>query len=612
MNPKVRNLANVMRLKKRSGEKFVLMLGAGASISSGVKLTSVIMQELVDNFGQDLPATDRIEDRFDRVWQRTPDATRRAFLQPYLDHTPSPGYAKLAALVDAGYFDVILTFNFDDLVEASLNGIGFTDFGRVIRGETKDEEMQTLVDSAAPRSKIVKLHGSLASADHFLFDVNEMNEYPKPIADLVTKVTARDLVVCGYGFADLCLLRAFSTRGGSVVCVNPSGVPRGLRGFLKDRRSDDLAIDAKFDEFFDELHGELLVAPAPPAANGMRNPFKFLESYEAADKDAFTGRKDEIARFQAALATHPQVVIVAGPAKAGKTSLVRAGLIPAIDGATHAGVYLRCQPELEKTLRLELWPDRPNDPPPGLTGVFSRLGSEASGKQAVVFLDQFERSTSRFDLDTRAGRDELAALCKQVLSGPVGVTLVPVIVDDNSLLTTLVQACAQSGVAFQIVQCAAFEKAEVATIVQSLAATAQIVFDPRIIDEMSGSYEHTKTASPDQRLTLAHVQAVCHILAATRTLDYESYRRAFDNNLNALHQAINVCDIIGFVEDLSWPNDVWFRNMIKVALRESKERIAEFIKVHYEELVPPSRSPVPRPAWTVPSPNDPRTGVSTP
>ena len=107
------------------------------------------------------------------------------------------------------------------------------------------------------------------------------------------------------------------------------------------------------------------------------------------------------------------------------------------------------------------------------------------------------------------------------------------------------------------------------------------------------------------------MQAVCHILAATRTLDYESYRRAFDNNLNALHQAINVCDIIGFVEDLSWPNDVWFRNMIKVALRESKERIAEFIKVHYEELVPPTRAPVPRPSWSVPSLNEPRTGAGT-
>ena len=53
-----------------------------------------------------------------------------------------------------------------------------------------------------------------------------------------------------------------------------------------------------------------------------------------------------------------------------------------------------------------------------------------------------------------------------------------------------------------------------------------------------------------------------------------------------MHQAINVCDIISFVEDFSWSDAVWFRNMIKVPLKESKERIADFIKSHYDELVP--------------------------
>jgi hypothetical protein len=600
-----------MRLKKASGERYVLMLGAGASMSSGVKRTPDIMEELLAQYGQDLNGPDRLEDRFDRLWKRTPDATRRAFLQPYLDHPPSPGYAKLAALVDAGYFDVILTFNFDDLVETGLKQLGFTDFNRIVRGETIDDEMQKLVDAQQPQFKIVKLHGSLESSDHFLFDANEMNEYPKPIADLVTKVTARDLIVCGYGFADVCVLRAFSTRGGSVVCVNPSGVPRGLRGFLKDRRSDELAVDVKFDDFFDDLHRELLVAP-PPSAAPKRNPFKFLQSYEASDAESFKGRTDEITQFQANLAKTPQVIIVVGPAKAGKTSLVRAGIIPSVDATTHAPVYVRCQPELEKTIRAELWPDRPDVASPGLAGVFQQLATEAAGKRVVLFLDQFERSTARFDLATRVGRDELAALCKGVLSAPVALTLVPVIVDDNQLLTTLVQGCSMAGVAFQIVQCAAFERTEVMKIIQTLAQTAEIEFDQRIIDEMSLSYEQTKTASPEQRLTLAHVQAVFHILTATGTLDYDRYRRAFDNNLNALHQAINVCDIIGFVEDLSWPNDVWFRNMISVALRESKERIAEFIKMHYEELVPqPAKAPVLRPPWSVPQPSDARTAAGT-
>ena len=281
VNPKTKNLANLMRLKKRQGDKFVLMLGAGASMSSGVKSTPKLMEELLAQYGTDLNGTDRLEDRFDKLWGRTSDRDRRALLQPYLDHEPSVGYTKLAALIEAGYFDLALTFNFDDLVEKALAGIGFSDFKRVIRGETIEDEMQKLVDALEPRFKLIKLHGSLESSDHFLFDVNEMNEYPPAINTLVNRITSRDIVMCGYGFKDVCVIRAFAQRGGSVICVNPSGVPRELRGFLKDRRSDDLGIECDFDTFFGELHDELL-APAPTTTveKPPPNPFKFLESYE--------------------------------------------------------------------------------------------------------------------------------------------------------------------------------------------------------------------------------------------------------------------------------------------------------------------------------------------
>src|SRR4051812_11009971 len=267
-----------MRLKKRQGDKFVLMLGAGASMSSGVKSTPKLMEELLEQFGADLNGSDRLEDRFDKLWKRTSDSSRRALLEPYLDHEPSVGYAKLAALIEAGYFDLALTFNFDDLVEKALTGIGFTDFKRVIRGETIEDEMQTLIDAVEPRFKLIKLHGSLESADHFLFDVNEMNEYPPAINTLVNRITSRDLVMCGYGFKDVCVIRAFAQRGGSVVCVNPSGVPRELRPLLKDRRSDDLGIESVSDTFFGDLYNELLAPPVVATTEkAPHNPFKFLE-----------------------------------------------------------------------------------------------------------------------------------------------------------------------------------------------------------------------------------------------------------------------------------------------------------------------------------------------
>ena len=580
-----------MKLKKRQGEKFVLMLGAGASISSGVVPTTKLMEDLLNEFGQDLDPSDRLEDRFDKLWQRTSDRDRRILLQPYLEHTPSVGYEKLAALIDAGYFEIALTFNFDDLLEKSLTAFGFHDYKRVIRGETIDEEMQKLVDATEPRFKLIKLHGSLESSDHFLFDVNEMNEYPPAINALVNRVTSRDIVMCGYGFKDVCVIRAFAQRGGSVICVNRSGVPRELRGFLKDRRSDDLGIETDFDTFFSELHEALLATPSIAAAEkAPPNPFKFLESYHTDDAATFAGRDEEIVRFAQSLAKTPvpRIIIVAGPAKAGKTSLVRAGMLPALNPAAHVGRYLRCQREFAKTLPHDLWPTDPAAATLSVKDSLQRLAGETPTKQVVLFLDQFDRATSVYDLTTRAARASLTSfVVDELMTAADNLTVVLVVVDDSTLVQLLCQACIDQNVAWSIIPCPAFERGDVAKILQTLAAKGGFEFDQRIIDEMLQSYDQTK-ASPaaDQRFTLAHVQTVCHILAATKTVDYESYRHAFDNNLKALHQAINVCDIISFVEDFSWSDAVWFRNMIKVPLKESKERIAEFIKTHYEELVP--------------------------
>jgi hypothetical protein len=80
------------------------------------------------------------------------------------------------------------------------------------------------------------------------------------------------------------------------------------------------------------------------------------------------------------------------------------------------------------------------------------------------------------------------------------------------------------------------------------------------------------------------------VLAGTRHVGYDSYRGAFDQSLDALHQAINVVEFMSFAEDRDYPISAWFRNMLKVPLRESKEKIAEFIKAHYEELQPRDRA----------------------
>ena len=596
MNPQVQSLANKMRIQHQAGEKFVLMLGAGASMSSGVPSTPQLMEELLAKFGAEITGNAALEDKFDQLWARTNDRDRRMYLQPYLDRQPSSGYARLAALVAEGYFEVALTFNFDDLVEKALKGAGFSDYKRVIRGETIDAEMQKLIDMREPAFKLVKLHGSLTSSDHFLFDASEMNQYPDPIHKLVNGLTARNILVCGYGFNDLCVARAFALTGDSIVWVNPSRAPKQLRGLLKDRRSEDLGIELGFDDFFEELHHELLVArplsvAAEPAVR-LPNPFKFLESYEESDAEYFQGRSKEVTAFTTTLdkLPAPRIVVVAGPAKAGKTSLVRAGIIPSLDSTKYEPVYVRCQPDLEKSLPRDLWPNDSAARDLSMPDALQRLVDEAPGRRVVVFLDQFDRATSRYDAGKKEDLAACAAFLEQRVIG-VAADLTLVLVVGDELVPTLFQTSGDLNVSCRIVQCRAFPRDDVAEIMQSLAQRGGLAFDQRILDDMLKSYVQAQASALDQRFTLAHIQAVFHILAATRTVDYDSYRRAFDNNLMALHQAINVCDIISFVEDFPWTDAAWFRNMIRVPLNQSKERIADFIKSHYEELRPTAPPP---------------------
>jgi hypothetical protein len=594
MNQRVLNLANRMRLKKANDEKFVLILGAGASIPSGVKPTQKLMEELLALYGKDL-VEGKVEDRFDKLWKRTGDDERLLYLKPYLSNDPSPGYAKLANLIEAGYFDLALTFNFDDLVETSLDAIGFKGLQRIIRGETVDDQMAKLIQTSNKPFKLVKLHGSLTSTNHFFFDVNEMFQYPEPIKTLVANVTSRDLIMCGYAFRDFCVLNTFAKEGGSIVCVNPAGVPDNLRGFLKPRRSEDMSIDVGFDDFFDELHKELLTAPAPKPDKARPNPFKFLESYEVEEHETFKGRQHEIAEFKEAMdaSTPPRVLIVAGPAKSGKTSLVKAGLIPALDEKKYAAVYTRCREEMEKALPalpVALWPDYANIAKMTLPDTLKQIANMWPDKRIVLFLDQFDRVAGPPDHPAPMRAANLTKTLAELLPASEQLTLALVVVDDAMIATTLYPFLSKMGVVPITVRCELFEKDQVSTIIRALATQGGLQLEDAIVDDLVDIYEKKKALTTEQRFTLAHIQAICHILAASAdgpTIAKPSYTQAFNNNLSALHQAINACDFISFVEDLAWSDAVWFRNMLNVPLKESKERIARFIKDNYRKLPPP-------------------------
>lgn len=592
---RIKNLANLMRMKKERGEKFVLMLGAGASMSSNVPSTVRIMEELVSAHDHENPL-ETTEIRFEKLWARSSPGARTMMMQPYLERTPSVGFDKLVDLIVAGYFDVALTFNFDTLFEKALDKAkranASFDYGQIIRGVVKEDAIRALVDRKDPPFKLVKLHGSLDSADNLLFDAREMREYPAPVAALVREVTRRDIIICGYAFNDTCVEVAFAERGESIHCVDPGGAPKRLHGFLKDRVSESNEIRMRFDDFFTELHHELL-SVAEPAQKPPPNPFKFLESYDRTDRERFTGRSKEIETFLKYLgkANVPRLLVLPGPGKAGKSSLVRAGLIPALDRTRYRPVYLRCRADIETQLPSELAERGLIPEGLGLSEALKQLGTSPDTRRVVLFLDQFERVTNRFDAQGKADTNELGDfLQEQVLPATSDdMTIVLVVADEaNNLGVRISQVCELNDIPKGTILCRHFGREEVVKIMKDLAAG--FAFDDAIFEDLATNFENTKnTATPENRFTLAHVHAVLHILASSQEVKATEYKLMFDQqNLHALHAVINVSEFMSFAEDCVWPNAAWLRNMIKVPLREPKERMAEFIKRNYENLLPPA------------------------
>ena len=59
--------------------------------------------------------------------------------------------------------------------------------------------------------------------------------------------------------------------------------------------------------------------------------FRGFSPYDEGSVESFHGRADEVARLVRLLSGEARVVVLAGPVGIGKTSLLRAGLAPALN-----------------------------------------------------------------------------------------------------------------------------------------------------------------------------------------------------------------------------------------------------------------------------------------
>ncbi len=252
---------------------FSLLLGSGASATSGIKTAQGMIQEwrrlLFRRSGSNIKYQGWLEsqswfnheDEYSILFEAIYDlpSQRRVYVEECIKNAhPSWGYVYLTNLLRNRFFDVVFTTNFDDLINEAC--YLYSDGLRPIVAAHDSAVQGIRVTSGRP--KIIKLHGD------FLYDniKNTLTELETLEANTKRKFNqfAQEygLVVLGYSgrdrsvmdTIDLLLRDDENYKQGVYWCIRPEAdISSRLESLLRRERIYLVEVDG-FDEFTAELH----------------------------------------------------------------------------------------------------------------------------------------------------------------------------------------------------------------------------------------------------------------------------------------------------------------------------------------------------------------------
>ncbi|WP_201577257.1 hypothetical protein [Psychrobacter okhotskensis] len=259
----IESIAKLIKKSRDSGSPYTILTGAGCSKSAGIPLAGELVKEM--NLGFDVQLSNLSKedrDNYNKCMNALTHQERRELLQNHIQEANiNWAHIGLAALMDNGYTQRVLTFNFDNILMRACGLIGL--YPSIYDFTNADVNLQNLIIDPS----IIYLHGQ-SYGFRQLNDENETKDHANNMTNFIAQtLNTSPVIVAGYsGYND-----GFFEQIDKHYCGEQrlfwigyeKEIPEHLRDFFKKYKNHAHYIGGQdADDFFVSLMQQLDCLPS--------------------------------------------------------------------------------------------------------------------------------------------------------------------------------------------------------------------------------------------------------------------------------------------------------------------------------------------------------------
>lgn len=259
----LKDIAELVRQAKESETPYTILTGAGCSQSAGIPLAGELVKEMNQKFSVQLRnLSEKDRSNYNKCMNALTHQERRRLLQNHIKNANiNWAHIGLAALMDNGYTQRVLTFNFDNILMRACGLIGL--YPSIYDFTNADVNLQNLIIDPS----IIYLHGQ-SYGFRQLNDENETKSHANNMTNFIAQtLNTSPVIVAGYsGYND-----GFFEQIDKHYCGEQrlfwigyeKEIPEHLRDFFKKYKNHAHYIGGQdADDFFVSLMQNLKCLPS--------------------------------------------------------------------------------------------------------------------------------------------------------------------------------------------------------------------------------------------------------------------------------------------------------------------------------------------------------------